>query len=338
MLALLALQVDFDDLCYKIAFGYMVKLTAGICLWTCGSQQPRHPWGTAEWAGSTAKAQDAISSAIADHLDVKRGCKPYQVCIQAFQLAFAKDTPMQLSRFQTLQTELLANVLPEAVQQALSAAAPTVERMKQLAFDDMFYNDVQDTFAKLSRGIRGCVTDQIYRRLSNPLELSSQLVLEEAAEWQAWRAELHHQLQTLQTAKHKISSIHETVRTQTTFQKDLLGSPASSKTASNSLETTLSDLHLSPIEEETHCNPDGNHTPHRGGAAVSPSAALPQDAPNAPFSAPKQPDSNAPCLSTDSATEEWSHLSPASLSAAPVQLDTTNDPKCDKNSPRTVPR
>lgn len=108
--------------------------------------------------------------------------------------------------------------------------------MKQRAFSDMYCDDTKGTFVKLSKGIQGCLTDQIYRHISKPLELPH-FVLEEAEEVQLQRAQLHHQLHTLQIAQQKISNIHEAVRTETTLQKDLLGSPVSSPTVSQQLHS-----------------------------------------------------------------------------------------------------
>lgn len=150
------------------------------------------------------------------------------------------DTDMQLSRFQTLQAKVFGDVLPQLVGQALGAADLTIQCMKQRAFSDMYCDDTKQTFVKLSKGIQGCLTDQIYRHISKPLELPH-FVLEEAAEVHAQRAQLHHQLYTLQIAQQKISNIHEAVRTETTLQKDLLGSPVSSPTVSQQLYNNNTD-------------------------------------------------------------------------------------------------
>lgn len=239
----LALQVDIPALCRDIAWSCLVDVTPGVALWAYRSKQQRHPWGTAEWAHSTAEAHDAISGAIADHLDVETGCLPYLACIQAFQDAFANNTPMQLSRFQSLQTAVFNTLLPELVGKAFSAAAPAIDSMKQRAFNDMYCDDIKDTFVKLSKGVQGCLTDQIYRRLSKPLKLSSRFVLEEAAEVQARRAELHNKFCRLQIAQQEISNIHEAVRTETTLQNSLLGSPVSSPRAPQQLHSNDSDSH-----------------------------------------------------------------------------------------------
>lgn len=108
------LQVDLAALCKDLAWSRLclVEVTPGEALWAHRSKQQRHTWGTPEWAQSTAAAQDAISDAIADHLDIEAGCKPYLACVWALQQAFAMDTDMQLSRFQTLQNKILSNVLP----------------------------------------------------------------------------------------------------------------------------------------------------------------------------------------------------------------------------------
>ena len=225
--------MDLAALCKCIAWSMNVEVTPGTALWAYRSKQQRHTWGTTDWAQCTEKTHDAISKALADELSIEGGCSTYLACIQAFHGAFAKDTPIKLSRFETMQEQVFGALLPELVKQALAAAAPTVERMKQRAFDDMYYDDTKEAFVKLSKGIQGCLTDHLYRRVSKPLELPSHFVLEEAAEVHARRAELHHQLTRLQIAQRKISNIHEAVCTETALQKDLLCSPVSLQTSSD---------------------------------------------------------------------------------------------------------
>lgn len=214
-----------------------VEVTPGTALSAYRSKQQRHTWGTTNWAQSTTKTHDAISKALADELSIEGGCSTYLACIQAFRGAFAKDTPMKLSRFETMQDQVFGALLPELVKQALAAAAPTVERMKQRVFDDKYCDDTKEAFVKLINGVQGCLTVHLYRRISKPLELPSHFVLEEAAEVHARRAELHHQLTRLQIAQQKISKIHEAVCTETTLQKDLLCSSASLQTTSDNLKS-----------------------------------------------------------------------------------------------------
>lgn len=268
MLRSLILQVDLDALCTDIAWSTQVEVTSGTSLWAYRSKQQKHAWGTADWAKCTAEAQDAISTAIAADLDIHTGCGTYLACIHAFQQGFAKDTPMRLSRFQTLQNQVFENLLPELVKQSLVAADPTIERMKQRTFDDMYYDDTRESFVKLSKGIQGCLTDQVYRRLYKPLQLASDFVLEEAPEVHARREELHQQLHRLQVAQQKIGNIHETVCTETTLQKDLLGLPASSETSvsSPSVSSPICPVaSTAPLIDQGTRRDQAVEQPHSGG-------------------------------------------------------------------------
>lgn len=284
MLKLLALQVDLAALCKRIAWSNHVEVADGAALWAYRSKQ-KNAWGTPEWAQQTAAAQDDISSAIADQTD----SDTHLACTQAFVQAFEKDTPMRLSRFQTLQNHILETLLPKLVKQGLVAAAPTINRMKQRTFGDMYCDDTKETFIKLSKGIQGCLTDQIYRRLCKPLQLAPSFVLEEAPEVLAKRTDLHQQLHRLTIAQQKIGNIHEAVCTETAVQKDLLSLPTSSETASDSSEPTTP--HIDPATPATTLQDQGT----RPNQAVS-----------------EEPHNDDLQQSTDRVAEDWSSLSSSS--------------------------
>lgn len=287
MLMLCPLQVDLAALCKRIAWSNYVEVADGAALWAYRSKQ-KHAWGTPDWAKHTAIAQDNIASAIADQTN----SSTHLACTQAFQQAFDKDTSMRLRRFQTLQHHILETLLPAVVNEGLAAAAPSLERMKQRAFDDMYSDDTKMTFIKLSKGIQGCLTDQIHRRLCKPLQLPSHYVLEEAPEVHARRTELHQQLDRLEIAQQKINNIHEAVCTETALQKDLLSLAASSETASDSSQTA-SPL-VGPVAS-TATLLDG---------ATRPNRAL-----------TKEPYTSTDDLqqSADGETEDWSSVSSSSL-------------------------
>ena len=110
--------------------------------------------------------------------------------------------------------------------------------------------ETKASFVRLSKGIRGCLTDHIFRLFSKPLELPY-FVLEEAVEVQARRADLHQQLDRLETAHSKISNIHKAVCTQTTVQRDLLGVSAphaASTHDTDSLSDSFTDQHAPEIQ------------------------------------------------------------------------------------------
>lgn len=166
------MQGDLAALCKRIAWSSYVEVEDGVALWAYRRKQ-KHAGGTPKWAKQTASAQDDISSAIADQSDIDT----HLACTHAFHQAFEQEPPMHLSRYQTLQDHVLETLLPELVKQGLVAAAPTIERMKQRTFDNMYCNDTKETFIKLSKGIQGCLADQIYRRplqaFAAPLPLCS---------------------------------------------------------------------------------------------------------------------------------------------------------------------
>lgn len=126
MLRFLTLQVDFAALCKLLAWSACVEVADGAALWAYHSKQ-KHAWGTPEWAKQTALAQDDISSAIANQTD----SDTHLACTQAFVQAFGKDTPMRLSRFQTLQNHILETLLPKLVKQGLADADVTIQRFRR---------------------------------------------------------------------------------------------------------------------------------------------------------------------------------------------------------------
>ena len=296
----LILQVDLAALCADVEFTYY-EMTPCAAISVSPSDQPKHTWGSTDWAKATAEVQVAISSSVADQLKLETDSDPYGACVTyAFQQGFARDTAMQLSRLQTLQDQVFGIMLPDLVGQGLAAAAPTIERMKQRAFDDMYYDDTKETLNKLDQGIQGCLIDQIYRRVCKPLELPSDFVLEECAEAHTRRHELHHQLNTLQLAQQKIDNIHEAVCTETTLQ-NLLVSPASSQTSTDSSQAACIKI---------------NHVAH---TATLTDAGTPCDA-----AALKQ----APRSNTDTLIDDWSSVS-SSSSADAVHLDKLADAESD---------
>lgn len=239
--------------------------------------------------------------------------------------------------------------LPDLVLQALAAAAPIIERMRLRAFDDMYYNSTTDTSIKLSKGIQGCLTDQIFRYLSKPFDPPAGFVLEEASHVQARRAELNQQLQRLEIAQDSINHIQEAVCTSTTVQGDLLGLQVPSQAASCSAVRSASQTYqrvseeqpnsavvLTNIRQASHVSSSLDPTNHSDSTSQGSTADLPASQHNSPT--PLQGHMNH-------MTEDWSFLSSSSTAASTLEqlkhepsINSENGSILSAKSARLVPR
>ena len=187
-----------------------IPVTRTKTLAQLGNQLPYKEWGSLAWAESALKIEDKVSAAVKEALD-PNGDRYQEHVTTAFQAVFAKDTPLKLSRFASLEDVLVSVILPQRVFEAKKAAKRSVDRMLRDAMLQLDYSSVLlDTFAKLDQGIRGCVIKHIIHQIkTQPLDLPEGFVLTEAAAVRARRAMLLTKLDKLHTATDKISHIED---------------------------------------------------------------------------------------------------------------------------------
>lgn len=199
------LQVDFEAVCTKLR--------------ELGPFLPSHiqvaHWGSLEWARRVNSVEQHIKDACMSQLS--NGSSIRHMILSAFDAAFTSHPPMNLARFESLQS-LLHQLLSSRVEDSLAAATPHVDHV------------IQDTICKLSMCIRdadhrsiyhmypstipdnaesaicGCIIRSVIQHVDmRPLELPSGFQLEEDFQTGQRRSVLNNRLQKLQTASTKIS-------------------------------------------------------------------------------------------------------------------------------------
>ena len=204
------LQVQYDkDICSVISAS-TIQVTRKKTLVALGNKVLYREWGTLAWAEATLRIEAKVTAAVKEALDPK-GDRYLDIVTRAFDSVFAKDTPLKLKRFSTLQDVLVTEVLRSAVAQAKKAAARTVDKMLKQALMQLDYSSVLgDTFQQLDFGIRGCVIKHIIQQVKmQPLRLPEGFTLTEDAAVNHQRLMLLSKLEKLHTATDKISHIED---------------------------------------------------------------------------------------------------------------------------------